>query len=464
MLYRKIKIWKSDFVRGALGMCVAFWLLTLNGCRPVKDEAQDAPPRAAAPAREEAIAPPEAQMPRTAEHADDPGMGEDDAAANETAPEAFGWNALRENFRFAQCEPAIVKHWVKRYARSKTYLTSLFEQATPYLPMVNDALSANGLPAEFAFLPMVESEYRAHSPRNRNLPAGMWQLMPATARNLGVRVEKSYDGRLNAYASTVAAAKLLRHLGDQFSDDWIATTMAYNAGEFRVKKAIARTKKSLSVYGDYRSLPVSRITHDHVAKLNALACIVRAPAQYGIELPAFAPRLVNVALRENMDVRLAARLAGATIGEFKRLNPDQKSQSMEAPVDVVMPEKNRARFVAIADRLTPGKGTGWRERNSAVTEADWKTLARQSAVSPDLLREINAEAGAPILSRGQTSAPRAEPSSKRSPLTYRVKSGDSLWKIAKRYGLSIKQLCQWNDIALNHLLKPGQVIHLRWLE
>jgi membrane-bound lytic murein transglycosylase D len=123
------------------------------------------------------------------------------------------------------------------YTRSPERFEQLLAQSLPLIIYVHKQLRDAGIPGEFSMLPMLESSYNAAEPSHRNDPAGMWQLMPRTARLHGVSVNRHYDGRLDPVASTRAAIKMLKALNEQFKD-WRLTDMAYNAGPYALLAAL----------------------------------------------------------------------------------------------------------------------------------------------------------------------------------------------------------------------------------
>jgi len=107
-----------------------------------------------------------------------------------------------------------VQHWARMYAQAPNDFSSSLSEAMPYLLLVLEQIEKHRLPGEFAFLPYVESNYTAIASTG-DRAAGIWQLMPDTAREAGLRITDDYDGRLDVYASTVTAIGLLYEAGAQ---------------------------------------------------------------------------------------------------------------------------------------------------------------------------------------------------------------------------------------------------------
>ncbi len=175
------------------------------------------------------------------------------------------------------------RSWRRRYTADPYGLEAQLERSMPLLAWVVEQVEARRLPMEFALIPLIESGYRPDA-RGPGGPTGLWQMIPSTARNHGLIVSSTYDGRLSPVNSTHAALDYLSVLLAEFGD-WRAAAMAYNAGEGRLRRALARSGDR-RVSGERRLPPgLSSITYAYVAKLHALACLISEPARHGLSLP-----------------------------------------------------------------------------------------------------------------------------------------------------------------------------------
>lgn len=179
--------------------------------------------------------------------------------------------------------------WRRRYAAHPAAFERQLRQALHLMAHVVEDIERRGLPGEFALIPIIESGYRPDA-RGPGGPTGLWQMIGSTARNRGLRVDGTVDERLSPTDSTRAALDHLALLHGEFGD-WRTSAMAYNAGEGRLRRAFARHGEN-RVSGE-RLLPpgLSGITYAYVAKLHALACLVKEPQRHGLRLPhdAFVP-------------------------------------------------------------------------------------------------------------------------------------------------------------------------------
>lgn len=181
------------------------------------------------------------------------------------------------------------EHWTRRYTASPRRFEAQLQDALPLMAFVLEQAEARGLPAEVVLIPMIESGYRP-SVRGPGGPAGLWQLMPGTARHLGLEVSRHVDGRFDPIASTDAALRHFEALQRGFGD-WRLAVMAYNAGEGRIRRLL-RPRGAAGTAGiDERPRGLPKTTQAYLDKLEALACVFAEPERYSVALPlaAFSP-------------------------------------------------------------------------------------------------------------------------------------------------------------------------------
>ncbi len=223
-------------------------------------------------------------------------------------------------------ENPAVQHRVEAF---QTHLRGFFDTAlsrgAKYLPSMRDILVREGLPAELAYLPLIESGYRtqAVSPAGA---AGPWQFIPETGRRYGLRIDSLVDERRDPIKSTHAASQYLKDLHEMFGD-WELSLAAYNSGEYRVARILA-DRKDVDDFWDMRErgyLP--RETSAYVPSFLAAVQIAKAPQEYGFETPTHAPQphYETVDVDRQVSLRAAADLCGVTTSELAELNPALRS-------------------------------------------------------------------------------------------------------------------------------------------
>ena len=166
---------------------------------------------------------------------------------------------------------------LKRYTRGLNGSSVLLKRTGRYRESFTRTLADHGVPADFFFLSMIESNLsNAVSPVGA---VGFWQLMPETARRYGLEVSEHVDERLNIEKATLAAARYLRDLHKEF-DSWILVAAAYNRGGAGMQRAVDKQDNS-----DYFSLHLNKETARYVYRAIAIKLLVNSPENFGFELP-----------------------------------------------------------------------------------------------------------------------------------------------------------------------------------
>jgi membrane-bound lytic murein transglycosylase D len=325
--------------------------------------------------------------------------------------------------------------WAHRYTQSPQRFEAQMSEALPQLIYVEQVAEKYDVAGEFALLPWVESQYRP-VPGHRNLPAGMWQIVSSTARVIGLHADHGYDGRLDTAASTDSVMHMLHDYYDNLHD-WRLVDYAFNHGEFGMQRLVQQHGLPPDEPA-IPKLPVPRVTREHLTKLLAISCVVREPERFNVELPTLAAdqHLETVQVSHGMTLSGAANSAGMDTDALKRLNPALQTDSVAASVPgylLMMPHHN----------------------------AEQLRTAMQMANDQGMTASLSGASGPSVY----TSAPDqgddspGEPTKKQHVRTHTVRSGESLWQIAKNYSTNVNTLER-----LNHLhgkaLKPGQVLKL----
>ena len=371
---------------------------------------------------------------------------------------------------------ARVERQIGWYRINPAYLRRTTQRARPYLAYIVREVEKRDMPMEFALLPVVESAFQvlARSPAGAS---GLWQFIPSTGRLYGLKQNWWYDGRRDVVASTRAALDYLEKLMRDFDQDPLLAVAAYNWGEGNVRRAMARNRargKSTDVW----SLRLPRETRGHVSRLLAIAAIVEDPERYGVVLEPIPDRVQfrEVPLDGQIDLGVAADLAGITFDELHRLNPGFKRWATDpaGPHRLQLPSGAAERFMAklaqtpselrmrwIRHEIARGDTLGAIARRYGTSVAALKDTNRLASdlirvgrhlMVPAAVRTIGASRpDATMQARlAGAAAGRSE-----QPI-HRVRSGDNLWRIARRHGVSPNQLAAWNGLSMTAILRPGQ--------
>ncbi len=372
------------------------------------------------------------------------------------------WGRVRAGLAFPDvCDTKPqTRRWARIYAHDPDRLTEELRRFAPQIDFIHDVLALRGVPSDFALLPWVESRFQA-GPAGIARPAGMWQFMPVTAREFGLAIGPDYDGRLDLYAATLAATSLLEHLGKAFDGDWRIACMAYNAGEFRVRRALRRRGVDASARV-VENLPLNPITHAHLAKLEALGCLIRHPDRYGIVLPSMPSdaRLRVVALPGPIDRDLARALTGIDQAEFSRLNPALRTPLLPAGRHLVLPQSALPRWQRLVAALPPAAATrDWRAA-ADFDRNDIDAAARRAQIDPAWLAALHTDDAEHRRSRATLLPQGVHRNTRGKHTRYQVRSGDSAWTIARRLGVRLEALLNANGLDRHSILRPGQWLRI----
>ena len=238
------------------------------------------------------------------------------------------WTRLRSGFALPAGRSGPVQAQLHRFARNPGDVERIMQRGRPYLHHILSEINRRGLPMELALLPAVESAFDpfARSPRGA---AGLWQFMPRTASQFGLKQDAWYDGRRDVIAATAAALDYLTQLQQRFDGDWLLALAAYNAGPTRVQRAIRHNRNNGKPV-DFWHLQLPKETRDYVPKLLALRALVVAPDTYDLILPAI-PDTGYFSVVDSggqLDLEVAARLAGTSPAEIRLLNPAFSRQTI----------------------------------------------------------------------------------------------------------------------------------------
>jgi membrane-bound lytic murein transglycosylase D len=387
------------------------------------------------------------------------------------------WQRVRRGFALPDLDGDLVQRWEQWYSTRPDYVERMTQRGARYLFHIVEEVQKRGLPTELALLPFIES---AFNPQALSVASasGIWQFMPATGRDFDLRQNLFRDDRRDVMASTRAALDYLESLHRMFGD-WHLALAAYNWGQGNVQRALDNARRS-GLQAGYPFLRMPDETRNYVPKLQAVKNIVLNPRQFQIELPALQnhPYFVAVEIDRDIDVALAARLAGMSVDDFQALNPQLNKPLVLAAgtPQLLLPYDNAEMF---RDSLArhPGPWASWTAwvapRTMRLAEA-----AQLSGFSVEQLRSLNRIPAGMMLRTGSTLlVPRTGRA--QSDVSERVAEGamlslvperqaqarrtiqasakgEPLAQLARRHGVATAQLARWNGLPANAQLKPGQ--------
>lgn len=384
------------------------------------------------------------------------------------------WARMRAGFALPYRNHPKVRKEAEEYADYRDYLDTVFERAEPYLYYVVQEIEKRGMPTEIALVPVIESAYQP-SANSSGGAAGIWQFIPSTGRNYGLKQNFWYDGRRDVIASTNAALNYLEKLNADFDGDWALTLAAYNSGEGTVLRAVKKnrqTKKPINFW----ALDLPGETKAYVPRLLAIAAIVANPEDYNITLRYIpdSPYIASVDLDSQIDLKVAAKMADISHQEIQRLNPGFTNGATDpkGAHPLILPIEKVPLFTAKLATLEDNEmmpGTGKRQaqkkpaKQEQATKQDKHTVqaatpkpAKAADQTVALVQPTNITAN----SLQDASVNLADTTSKLAPITYTVREGDSLARIARRFKTTVAQLQEWNTDLTGKYLKPGHNLKL----
>lgn len=300
------------------------------------------------------------------------------------------WERVRGGFALPDLDTDLVRKWEQWYARDPAYVQRMTERGGRYLFHIVEEVQRRELPLELALLPFIESAFNPQA-KSRAAASGMWQFMPGTGKDFELRQNLFRDDRRDVLASTRAALDYLQRLHGMFGD-WQLALAAYNWGQGNVMRAIERNRragKDTDYLALYPRMPVE--TREYVPKLQAVKNIVLRPEAFGLALQPLQnhPFFLSVPIERDIDVELAAQLAGLQLEEFQQLNPQMNKPVILAAgtPQVLLPYDNANLFLRTLEehRGPTASWTAW-VAPKTLKPADAAKLAGTTEAQ---LREVN---------------------------------------------------------------------------
>lgn len=388
------------------------------------------------------------------------------------------WERVRDGFALnLDLDNPRIKAQRDWYARHQAYLDRVATRAERYMHYIVEETEKRNMPMEMALLPIVESAFDPFA-YSHGRAAGAWQFIPSTGEFFGLNQNWWYDGRRDVTASTDAALKYLQQLADRFDGDWLLALASYNAGAGTVSKAI-RYNQSRGRPTDFWSLNLPRETRAYVPKLIAISQIVRNPEQYNITLKPIAdtPYFASVDVGSQIDLAEAAKLADIPSEELYLLNPGYSRWATppQGPHTLLLPVAHADAFREKLATLPEEARMRW-DHYTIRSGDSLISIAKRFQTTPETLRTANKLRGNTIIAGDSLLIPRPSASSDAYALSadnrleaiqsravagrnkhdYTVRSGDSFWKISREFGVGVRELAKWNNMAPGDPLRVGQ--------
>ena len=381
-----------------------------------------------------------------------------------------------------------VLRWIQFFqGRGRKHMKKYIERSSRYFPMMREELLRVGLPEDLIYVPVIESglSSQAHSHASA---VGYWQFIRGTGKRYGLAINNYVDERRDPILSTQAAARYFKALYNLFGD-WHLALASYNTGENRVKRVVMKYgTRNFWKLAQRRALP--RETRNYVPKYLAAMIIVKNPQKYGFVDLKYKPQLAFDTVVADRPISLSklAKHMGVKYAEMKSLNPKYRSDYVpvkkDASVNIRVP-KGMARLAAQnmvashshAPKIIPQdyywykvrrgdtlSGIAVRNRTRVSTLRRLNKMGRRSFLRVgQRLRVPQRGVSRSTVQKKRSAKSSSGKSSKRSTASanfHRVREGENLFLIARKYRVSVKQLKQWNGVGSQGFIRPGQKIRL----
>lgn len=383
------------------------------------------------------------------------------------------WAVLRNQLSINhEVTQPLVQEQIRWLSAHPSYLQNVARQSEPYIYHILTEIKKRNLPGELALIPIIESAYDPFAYSGAGA-AGLWQIMPDTASDLGLKQDWWFDGRRSIRPSTDAALNYLVYLHKFFNGNWALAIAAYDAGEGTIGKAIKAKNYSIGS-ASFWKLSVPRETRAYVPRLFALAEIIKNPERYKVKLPTipYLPYFREVNIGSQIDLNHAAKLAGISYTELIKLNPgfNRWATAPNQPHKLLIPTEKVARFNRNLANVPNDKRVSWL-RYKVQKRDNLANIARRHHTTVTLIKQLNSmkseklrpgqsiliPANKPVLVKNT-------PQKKDLPLLklekrrviHIVQATDSWQNLEKYYGVLASEIRLWNKLATAAPLKKGQ--------
>lgn len=354
---------------------------------------------------------------------------------------------------------SIVKEYIKRYtSQSRAQVAAILGLSHYYMPIFEQALEEKGLPLELKYLPVIESGLDPNAV-SRHGAAGLWQIMVATAKGLGLDVTSLVDERRDPYLSSEKAAGYLKDLYDTYGD-WSLAIAAYNCGPSTVNKAIRRAggdPKSHDFWSIYQYL--SPETRGYVPMFIAANYVMTYHDKHNIS-PVLATRPLvtdTVAVPVRLHFNQISEVLDIPVNELRILNPQFRADIIpgtpEKPYYLILPCQQVQAYIVSEEEIKAHDADKYARREVAEPgQTNLPVQAYEPATSASVAQETPvAQPAAPESQNNQNTAVQL--------VTHKVTAGENINSIASQYGVTPAQIKEWNSLRRN-AVRTGQQLRI----
>jgi membrane-bound lytic murein transglycosylase D len=333
------------------------------------------------------------------------------------------------------------------------HLLRSLERAGKYKDMISKNLRDQGVPQDLIYLAVAESGFQPQAMNAHSGAGGMWQFMPTGA--YGLTRNGWYDERFDPQKSSIAYAKYMKTLYNQFGD-WYLAMAAYDWGPGNVQRAVMKTG-----YADfwelYRRNVLPAETRNYVPGIIAAIIMAKNPTQYGLDKLVPDEPVVSdtVTVDYSIDLHLVADVTNASLPEIVALNPSllRMTTPRDTSFDLHIPLGTSQVFANRIKDIPEDKRSSWRFHVVHNGES-LDGIAAAMHVHVTDLASVNELAVDAEVDTGDELIVPVSTATSDHPQRYAVRHGDTIVTVADRFGVSTEQLRKWNHLSSN-TLRPG---------
>lgn len=371
-------------------------------------------------------------------------------------------------------EHELVDRYVERFAEGdlQAFYRRSLKRSGRYLSRMTAILEKQGLPKELAYLPLIESGFTTHA-RSHAGAVGPWQFIRATGRRYGLRVDYYVDERKDPIKSTIAAGRYLNDLYQLFGD-WNLALAAYNTGEGNIQRILDRTDSEDfwdMLAGDH----LHRETRHYVPKFLASLRIARAPEKYGFESPELADLNYDwVHVNHALPLAKVADMSGTTKKVIADMNPAiLRGIVPRSGYTLKIPRGKKKSFQVASAKIDPSL-YAWNPRSGHCHDDTGRHCVRRGETPGSIARRYGVSARTLMRENGITNARRLKvgqalyipgqvkgrSTTVASAGTHKIRSGETIGAIARRYGTSSKAIMRLNGIRDARRIRAGKTLKI----
>lgn len=342
----------------------------------------------------------------------------------------------------------------------KNWFARALSRGMPHLPRIREILAEAGVPRDLAYVPIVESAFNPTA-LSRAKAKGLWQFIPSTGKQYGLKQDFFVDERSNMEKATLAAAQYLKRLYAMFGD-WNLALAGYNAGEGRVQRAIKKAGTN-----DFWALAKTRSfraeTKNYVPLIHAAIVISKSPSSYGIQLsPTEFTVAETIRVAASYPIATVARCGSVEADTIKQLNPDlRRGMTPASAFDLQVPYGYGGQ---ISECLATERALNY-TRHTVRSRETLGQIAKNFRVSASEIARVNGitvktrlrPGSELVIPRMPQSAKKSSTPAKNASTSYRIRKGDTLSQVAARHSTTVEAIKALNGLNSSRL-SIGQVL------